>query len=133
LQVKLLIIGGVVVDMRISRDFLSLKEMEDIISILKKTKDYCSQRTDDNDDFNQLTEEVNISLTILIKLSQRRRSKLMKLFSGIERERNKVLSEMDVQNLAGVPNSKRAQKLEKLINEYLYLNEGVKRSRSATS
>lgn len=115
--------------MRTSQDFLSLKEMDDLINILKKTKDYYTQI--DDPAVYELINQITASLSILIRLSQRRRTKLMKLFSVIERERSKVLNEMNLQNLSATGNSKRAQKLEKLINEYLYLNEGVKRSRGA--
>jgi len=108
-----------------TRETLSVKEMDDIIGIQSAIKNYHIQGGDiDQENLDDFTEKLNTSLTTLITLSQRRKMKLMKLLSYIERERGKVLACVDTENLTAPATKERAGKLEKMINEYFCLNEG---------
>jgi hypothetical protein len=65
----------------------------------------------------------------LITVLVARRNRLTKLLKAIEREREKVKASLDMANLSSPENIAKMEKLEKLINDYCYLNEGLRRTR----
>jgi hypothetical protein len=116
--------------MQISRDTLSVKEMDEIIGIQSKIREYHDKETDVVDEeVIDFTQRLNTTLTTLITLSQRRKTKLMKLLSHIERERSKLLASTDSRELSTQTLTEKTGRLEKMINEYFCLNEGLKYSR----
>jgi hypothetical protein len=111
------------------RDCLSVQELEDLVEFRETVREGCRLNTITVEELAEHLRGVSTPFASLITVMTARRAKLAKLLNAIERERATVKESVDAANLSSPGNIARVQKLEKLINDYLYVNEGLRRTR----
>ncbi len=111
------------------RDSLSTQEMEDMVRTRETMREGCRLNTLSNDELNVLIRGMNAPFSSLTTILTSRRTKLRKLLNAIDREREQVKKSIDFNNLTADENFANVQRLEKMINDYCILNEGLRRNR----
>lgn len=114
--------------MRYARNNLSVQEMENLIKVRGIMREH-SRGCGDDAEFSKLTEGVEPALSSLVSLMEARRNRLKKLLAAAGRERQTVGAAINTADLSDPANIARMARLEKLINEYICLNEGLGRAR----
>jgi hypothetical protein len=115
--------------MRLIRDGLTTQEMGEIVSVRDMIRESLYVNTIGKEEINELMQRLSTPFGSLITVLVARRNRLTKLLKAIEREREKVKASLDMANLSSPENIAKMEKLEKLINDYCYLNEGLRRTR----
>jgi len=115
--------------MKINRDGLSTQEMEELVRIRETLREGCRMGTISNEELSELVQGLNAPFASLITILASRRTRLTKLLNAIKREREKVERSLDMAHLAAAGNIEKLERLEKLISDYCFLNEGLRRTR----
>ena len=115
--------------MTVIRDSLSTQELEELVEFRETIREGCRLNVLSNEELSDLMRGVSMPFASLITVMAGRRARLAKLLNAIEREREAVKHGIDLTNLSLPANIEKVQKLEKLINDYLYINEGLRRTR----
>lgn len=115
--------------MTIIRDNLSTQELEELVEFRETIREGCRLNVLSNEELSDLMRGVSMPFASLITVMAGRRARLAKLLHAIEREREAVKHTLDQTNLSSPANIAKVQKLERLINDYLYINEGLRRTR----
>lgn len=115
--------------MTMIRDGLSTMELEELVEFRETVREGCRSNLLNNEELSELMRGVSMPFASLISVMAGRRARLAKLLNAIEREREAVKRTLDLNNLSSYANIAQLQKLEKLINDYLYINEGLRRTR----
>lgn len=115
--------------MTMIRDGLSTQELEELIEFRETIREGCRLNILSNEELSELMKGVSMPFANLISVMAGRRARLAKMLNAIEREREAVKRTVDLTDLTSPATIKRLQKLEKLINDYLYINEGLRRTR----
>lgn len=89
----------------------------------------CRLNTLSNEELNVLIKGMNAPFLSLTAILTSRRTKLRKLLIAIDREREQVKQRVNFRDLTAAENFENVQRLEKMINDYCILNEGLRRNR----
>lgn len=115
--------------MTMIRDSLSTQELEELVEFRETVREGCRLNILSNEELSNLMRELSMPFASLITVMAGRRARLAKLLNAIEREREAVKYSLDLTDLSSPANIAKLQRLEKLINDYLYINEGLRRTR----
>ncbi len=115
--------------MTMIRDGLSTQELEELIEFRETIREGCRLNILSNEELSELMKGVSMPFANLISVMAGRRARLAKMLNAIEREREAVKRTVDLTDLTSPATIKRLQKLEKLINDYFCINEGLRRTR----
>ncbi len=115
--------------MKMIRDGLTTQEMGDIVRVREAIREGLFTNTLGREELSELMQGLSTPFCSLITILSARRSKLTKMLKAIEREREKVRGALNMENLSAPENIERLEKLEKMINDYCFLNEGLRRTR----
>jgi hypothetical protein len=113
--------------MKLKRESLSTYEMENIVRIHGKLRrspgpDVCEVLAELMGSLEQLVA----SLTAILEV---RRARLATILNAIKREQGKIMASFDMDELSTPGNIEKLRVLEELINDYCFLNEGLRRAR----
>lgn len=115
--------------MKMIREGLTTQEMGDIVRVREAIREGLFTNTIGSEELSELMQGLNTPFGSLITVLSARRSKLTKMLKAIEREREKVKGSLNLANLSSPENIEKLDKLEKMINDYCFLNEGLRRAR----
>lgn len=113
--------------MTLKRESLSTYEMENIVRIHGKLRkspgpDVCEVLSELMDSLEPLVA----SLTAILEV---RRARLATILKAIKREQGKIMASFDMDELSVPGNFEKLRVLEGLINDYCFLNEGLRRAK----
>jgi hypothetical protein len=115
--------------MKIIRDGLTTQEMGEIVRVRETIRESLYMNTTSTEEITELLQGLSTPFGSLITVLAARRNRLTKMLKAIDREREKVKASLDMANLSSLENIARLERLEKMINDYCYLNEGLRRAR----
>ncbi|MDT8899888.1 hypothetical protein [Anaeroselena agilis] len=115
--------------MKMIREGLTTQEMGDIVRVREAIREGLFTNTIGSEELSELMQGLSTPFGSLITVLAARRAKLTKMLKSIERERDKVKKALDLADLSAPGNIEKLEKLEKMINDYCFLNEGLRRAR----